>query len=217
MGETRTLNIVIGWVLAIATIAFVAVLFGVGSDALTNDPPPDSPYAADRTTTTAVGAPGAGRLVVSEVGFTDEGWVRITNVGGAATGTGGHWLCNRPAYFELPDTMLGPGESMIVASQSTNGALDGLAAGGQVAEAGGSIGSIADTTGEMGLYTSSNFSDSASLISYVEWGQPNHGRSVTAVEAGVWVDGGFVASSGASSLTATVDVPGSPDDWTAGG
>ena len=41
-----------GWVLALASVVFVVLLTGVGSDAFTNDPPAVSPYAAEAATTT---------------------------------------------------------------------------------------------------------------------------------------------------------------------
>lgn len=45
MATSNRLNTLVGWVLGAAAVAFVLLLAGVASDALTDDPPADSPYA----------------------------------------------------------------------------------------------------------------------------------------------------------------------------
>jgi len=60
--EAKTLNTAISWVLVGLTLVFVLLLAGVGSGALTDDPPAISPYATGSpatTTTTAAVEPAA--------------------------------------------------------------------------------------------------------------------------------------------------------------
>jgi hypothetical protein len=117
--------------------------------------------------------------------------VVITNVGTESGNLGGHWICQRPSYQEIPDVELAPGESVAI---SLGG--DGFAppAGALTIEGALDLGAIAAGSGEIGLYSSNSFGSADAIVSYVEWGNSGHGRSATAVEAGAWDDGGFVAT-----------------------
>jgi hypothetical protein len=217
----------VAWVLGAAALAFVLLLAGFGSDLLTDDPPApeDNPYSSGPSTSTPADGPtattggettGPAAFVVSAVGFEHGGWVEVRNVGETAGTLRDMWLCQRPSYFNLPDITLGPGASVIVAADSAGPELDeinGSRNGAAVVEAGGSVGRITADSGEMGLYTSSSFGSSDDIASYVEWGSGGHGRSSTAIAAGVWVDGGFVATADATFIEATVETPDGPEDW----
>jgi hypothetical protein len=223
----KTVETGVAWVLGAAALAFVLLLAGFGSDVLTDDPPApeDNPYASGQTTTTgADGSPatsegeasGPVRFVVSGVGFEHGGWIEVRNVGGEAGTLRDMWLCNRPSYFNLPDITLGPGASVIVAADGAGPELDAINEarnGVAVVEANGSVGRITADGGEIGVYTSASFGSSDAIVSYVEWGSSGHGRSSTAVAAGVWVDGGFVATGDAVFIEATVDAADAPEDW----
>ena len=72
-------------------------------------------------------------------------------------------------------------------------------------------------SGEIGLYRTNDFGSADAIVSYVEWGSGDHGRSDTAVEAGIWVGGGFVATTADSgAILATRIPPTDPGHWFGG-
>ncbi len=163
--------------------------------------------ADDGTTTTSDLGSGTAEFVISRVVFGDEGYVSITNVGGAPGNLDGWNICQRPAYYRIDSVEVAPGETV----HFTDGAVAGLT--GQAIDANGRFGSLQASGGEVGLYVDNSFGSAASIRSYVEWGSPGHGRSSVAVEAGIWTDGGFVPADGAPGLAAVVDNPVAPADW----
>jgi hypothetical protein len=181
------------------------------SDTTTSPPPNASTTAA--ASTTAGG--GSAVFAIEMVTFGDGAMVVITNTG---TGTGelaGHWLCQRPSYFQIPDVALDPGEQVAIA-------LDGAGfeppPGAMIVDAVATVGTIDPASGELGLYSSSQFDDATDIVSYVEWGSTGHGRSSVAVAAGIWTQGGFVATTPTTaSLSATAVPTTGPDDWSAAG
>ena len=122
--------------------------------------------------------------------------VVITNVGTETGSLGGHWICQRPSYQELPAIDVGPGESVAI---SLGGSVFLPPPGTLTIEAQLNIGSITPSSGEIGLYSSNSFGSAEAIVSYVEWGNSGHGRSSTAVEAGAWDEGGFVATTNESA------------------
>jgi len=122
--------------------------------------------------------------------------VVITNVGTETGSLGGHWICQRPSYQELPAIDIGPGQSVAI---SLGGDVFLPPPGTLTIEAQLNIGSITPSSGEIGLYSSNSFGSADAIVSYVEWGNSGHGRSSTAVEAGAWDEGGFVATTDESA------------------
>ena len=168
--------------------------------------------SSDTTTTTAgttatTAAPTPATFAISRVVFGSEGYVAVTNVGGTAGNLEGWQLCQRPGYYGIGSVDVAPGETV----RFTTGPVEGLT--GQVFDAGGRFGQLSATGGEIGLYVDASFGSPSSIRSYVEWGSSDHGRSSVAVEAGIWVAGGFVRSDGVPGMAATVPVPTSPSDW----
>lgn len=142
------------------------------------------------------------------------GQVVIQNVGSASGSLAGHWLCQRPSYFEFPDVELQPGE---FAAVSVGGDIFVPPAGAIVVEGVANIGPFDPISGEVGLYLRDQFENPDAIISYVEWGESGHGRSATAVSAGIWPDGGFVATSELTgAILATRIPPSDPAHWTSG-
>ena len=144
------------------------------------------------TTTTATepasndGAP----LLIESVDF-DEEFVVITNVSDAEYSLEGHFVCNFPNYASISDI------GTVAAGESFTVPLADLGA--------------VSSTGEVGIYTSSDFGSADAMVTYVEWGTPNHGRSSVAVEAGLWTAGDFVDNGRASFRALTTG--GSGDDY----
>ena len=146
---------------------------------------------------TTTDSPGGPEFAITAVSFS-EGFVEITNIGDAQGGVDGWFLCQRPSYHAIGLLDLAPGESI------------------QIAASGASYGSLDPGSGEIGLYAGNSFGDADAIVSYVEWGDSGHGRSGTAVEAGIWTDGGFVATDGSTGTLTSDGTATSPDGWSAG-
>lgn len=162
-----------------------------GSADSTTQAPTDTTGTASATTS-APGSAGS-PLVITSVDF-DTGMIVITNMGDSDYDLTGHQLCNRPTYVELPAETLAAGATIEVPTADLG---------------------LSPDSGEVGLYTARDFGNPDAIIRYVQWGEGDHGRSATAVEAGVWtstvdfVPGGFPLY-----LTTETD-PISPNDWSA--
>jgi len=154
----------------------------------TSAAPTTTTVAPDTTTVVPDGA-----IVIDSIDF-DSGFIVLRNVGAAEYDLTGHFVCNRPSYVPLPALVLAAGDTVEI---ETTGL--GVNAG----------------NGELGVYTSSDFGSSNDIIRYVEWGNAGHGRSGTAIAAGVWVDGDFV-DNGEANIQSTGDDPVSSADWSAG-
>ncbi len=142
------------------------------------------------TSTTTTVAPGPGELALSRVVFAPVPYVTITNIGNGPAELGAHWLCQRPAYKQLPDLVLEPGDTVAIGlgTESPPDLVEYVA----VLEVGRAIGPIDIDGGEIGLYADPFFDSPTALVDYVEWGSAGHGRSDVAILAGIWVEGDFV-------------------------
>jgi len=148
--------------------------------------------------TTTVAASTSG-LQIIQVGFDtsfQEGWVLLQNTGNTPWNLTGHYLCQRPSYFALPDVTIPAGDIYWVGI-----GVDHDAPG---VGANGAVGTFDPDGGEVGLYSSSSFGDANAILSYVEWGSTGHGRSSVAVAAGIWEAGDFVTVP--SDLTGAISV-----------
>ncbi len=151
--------------------------------------PTTSTTGAAATTTTAQAA-GPAVLVIAAIDF-ESGTYTLRNDGGSSIDLTGYFACNRPSYIELPSQTLEPGATVDI---STGGL------------------SLSADDGELGIYNSQSFSSSAAIRAYVQWGSDGHGRTGTAVDAGVWTAGEFVDSGGAGIVSSGSN-PISASDW----
>ena len=158
----------------------------------------------EATPTTAAANAGEGGLAIETVGFGDGAFVVITNTGGEPTELSGHWLCRRPNYVQLPDVSVGVGERVAI---PLGDAQIEPPEGAITVEPISGLGTFDPDSGEVGLYRSSAFDDPDAIVAYVEWGQSGHGRSGTATAAGVWADGGFVATTEATTSISAATLP----------
>lgn len=219
-------------VVGIVAVILVAAACGGSSDTATTLAPTDSTAPAGDTTTTAAidptttltaettttasAAPSGATFAITQVGLDVLGQVVVQNVGSEPASLAGHWLCQRPSYWEFPDVELQPGESAAVAVPGRDD-IFGPPSGAIAIEGVASIGSFDPTSGEVGLYSSGDFGSPEAIVSYIEWGNSGHGRSGTAVSAGIWSDGGFVATTeGTGAILATQIPPTDPSHWTTG-
>lgn len=141
------------------------------------------------STTTPQPAASGHPLVIAAVDF-EAGVVELRNDGSDPYDLEGHWACNRPSYLQVPAQVLAPGETVEVSA--------------------GSLLLSADS-GELGLYASSDFGSPDAIIRYVQWGSDSHGRTATAVAAGVWTAGQFIDNGGASIVSSGSDPVGAAD------
>ena len=163
--------------------------------------------------TTAPGSSGA-KFSLTMVSLGVLGQVVIQNVGSEAGTLAGHWLCQRPSYYEFPDIVLQPGE---FAAVSVGGDVFEPPEGAIVIEGIAAIGPFNPESGEVGLYSGGDFSNSSAILSYVEWGDSGHGRSGTAVAAQIWPEGGFVPTTvDSEAILATTIPPTDPAHWVGG-
>ena len=132
----------------------------------------------------------ASPLVVVAIDFA-AGFILIRNDGDEDYDLGGHWICNRPTYSQLPDEVLAPGDVVEIEASAV-----GLSAG----------------SGELALYTSGDFSSADDIVRYVQWGSDSHGRTATAVAGSVWQNGDFVDNQGGNLASVGSD-PVSAADW----
>jgi hypothetical protein len=191
-------------------------------------PPPSSTTIAPTTTTTVAPttttttlppattveppADAAASYAITQIAFGAGAFIQITNTGNAPGDIGGHWLCQRPVYFEIPEVELGPGQSVWIAADGNDLVFVGDVV--DVVDAAGGLGSLALGSGEMALYSSRDFADPAAIVDYVEWGTSGHGRSGVAVEAGIWPAGGFVETpEGTIAITAGEHGADDPAGW----
>ncbi len=114
------------------------------------------------------------------------GVATLTNAGTEQYDLAGHWLCNRPSYAELPDQVLEPGETLEVG-------IGGFSADGS----------------EVAIYTSSTFSATDDIVTYVAWGAGG-GRQSVAEDAGIWSGDPVQPTGDAITLTGA---PGSAAGW----
>ena len=181
----------------------------------TVQPAPTTSVAPDATTTTAPVASSGAKFAITMVSLGVLGKVVVQNVGDEPGSLAGHWLCQRPSYYEFPDVELQPGESAAV---SVGGDIFVPPPGAISIEGVAAIGPFDPGSGEVGLYLGNAFSNSDAILSYVEWGSSGHGRSDVAVGAGIWPEGGFVPSTAdTGAILATVIPSTDPSHWTSGG
>lgn len=224
--------------ISITTLAMLLTACGGGTSTTTTAPVPEtvptSPTAttspttvppstvaptttlAPSTTTSTTVEGGIPDFTIVQVNFGSRPFIVIQNKGLGAGSTVGHWLCQRPGYYELPDVVLLPGERLFIGVGHVPTAVGATAAD----DAGDALGDIVVESGEVALYYDfggrPDFSNPEVIVDYVEWGDSGHGRSETAVAAEIWPLDAFVATTPDTlALTALTFPTTGPADWNA--
>lgn len=139
------------------------------------------------TTTVSAGDPA---IRLEEIVFAGEPYLIIGNRGSGAGSTAGLWICQFPAYYELPAFELQPGERLAVPlGEGAAPDLVGVVATVEVVQP---LGAVTSHDGEIGLYSSNEFNSPQAILDYVEWGFPGHAREEVAVAAQIWTTNGYV-------------------------
>jgi hypothetical protein len=201
-----------------AVLTLIVAACGTASETATTNSEPTTTVAPDTTTSTAGATTSApaeetttttppvsgARFVLTSISLGDGGMVVITNIGDEAGSLAGHFLCQRPSYFAIPDVEVPAGGLVAI---STGGNAFVPPPGAITIDEIAAIGTLKPADGEVGLYTSALFGSATDIISYVEWGSSGHGRSSLAAEAGIW--SGFVQTTADSVAILANTLPAS--------
>jgi hypothetical protein len=125
---------------------------------------------------------------INEVGLGPNGFVTLTNFTDVPASLAGLYLCQGHACFELPDVVVDAGETVRIAVG------DGAGYEGVVATH-ATLGELHPSDGEIALLVSPELDDPQALLVYFQWGSTPHDRTQTAIDAGLWVKGGYGPSS----------------------
>ena len=127
------------------------------------------------------GPDGFGPVIIDRLYLDGNDMIQLRNIGDAAYSLDGHWLCQPPSYWSFPSGVeLAPGATIFI---NTGSGSDTAA----LLFAGGSVGSLSPSGGEIGLYRSGNFGSADDIASYIAWNGGGLRQSV-AQEAGIWTD-----------------------------
>lgn len=171
------------------------------------------PSTTTTTTTTTLPPNAAAEFGLTQVVFGEGALVVITNWGSAPGNLDGYWLCQFPSCAALPEIELGPGDQALIGLATAEPPnLAGISA---VVGLGPTLGVLAPTDGEIALYRSDSFDDPASIVAYVEWGEPGHERAAVAVAAGIWEGGAVAVFDEAPSISSGVYPALNSSDWSA--
>ncbi len=133
-------------------------------DAMEDDAMEDDAMEDDPTEDDAMADGGLLGLSIVSIDF-DAAEVVIANNGSSDVELDGYFLCNFPDYQPIAGVgSVAPGDSVTVALPVAVSADDG----------------------ELGLFSTSNYTSPDAIQAYVEWGSTGHERSSVAEEAGIW-------------------------------
>jgi hypothetical protein len=127
-------------------------------------------------------------FAINEVGLGVNGYVALTNFTDVPASLAGLYLCQGVECFELPDVVVAAGETVRIAVGDGAG-LEGVVA------THAKLGELRSTDGEIVLAASAKPDDHQTLLLYFQWGSTPHVLTQNAVEAGLWVKGGYGPSS----------------------
>lgn len=153
--------------------------------------PTDAPSASATSTAAAPARSGSGTgtfFTINEVGLGPNGYVALTNFTDVPASLAGLYLCQGSACFELPDVVVAAGETVRIA------AGDGAGLEGVVATH-ATLGELRPPDGEIALVSSPQLDDPKKMFVYFQWGSTPHDLTQTAIDAGLWVEGGYGPSS----------------------
>lgn len=102
----------------------------------------------------------------------DSQEVQIQNLGTSSIDLSTYYLNNFPVFNQLSEIIILNGSLQLSPNQVLTLSWPGCT----------------DDNGEIGLYSSSNFSDPNDLLDYMQWGTANNANVSVAVSAGVWDD-----------------------------
>ncbi len=140
-------------------------------------------------TTAVTSSQGMGTFFsINEVGLGDNGYVALTNFTDVPASLQGLYLCQGSACFPLPDTTIDPGETVRIAAGDGDGYENVVAANA-------TFGTLTPSNGEIALFESQEIDNPQNMRVYFQWGSTPHELTQVALDAGLWVEGGYGPSS----------------------
>lgn len=125
---------------------------------------------------------------INEVGLGPDGFVALTNFTEVPASLAGLYLCQGSACFELPDVVVKAGETVRIAAGDGAGRENVVAAHA-------TLGQLRPSDGEIALLASKNPDEPRGMLVYFQWGSTPHDLTRMAIDAGLWVEGGYGPSS----------------------
>jgi hypothetical protein len=153
--------------------------------------PTDAPSASPASTGAAPARASSRTgtfFAINEVGLGPNGFVALTNFTDAPASLAGLHLCQGAECFELPDGVVNAGETVRIAVG------DGSGVEGVVATR-ATLGELRPSDGEIALVASPELADPQAMLVYFQWGSTPHDLTQLAIDAGLWVEGGYGPSS----------------------
>jgi hypothetical protein len=123
-------------------------------------------------------------FAINEVGLGPNGFVALTNFTDVPASLAGLFLCQGSACFELPDRAVNAGQTVRIAVG------DGAGYEGVVATR-ATLGELRPSDGEIALGTSPQLDEPGAMLVYFQWGSTPHDLTQLAIDAGLWVKGGY--------------------------
>lgn len=127
-------------------------------------------------------------FAINEVGLGPNGYIAMTNFTDVPANLAGLYLCQASECFALPDEVVAPGETVRVAVGDGTGHE-------AVVATGASVGQLRPSDGEIALHASREIEDPKQMLIYLQWGSTPHEFTDVAVEAGLWIEGGYAPTS----------------------
>jgi hypothetical protein len=127
-------------------------------------------------------------FAINEVGLGQDGFVALTNFTDAPASLAGLYLCQGSDCFELPDAVVDAGQTVRIAVG------DGDEHEGMVTT-GSTLGELRPSDGEIALVASQEPDEPGAMLVYFQWGSTPHDLTQIAIDAGLWVEGGYGPSS----------------------
>jgi hypothetical protein len=131
-------------------------------------------------------------FAINEIGLGVNGYVALTNFTDVVASLEGLYLCQGSKCFQLPTTVVEAGATVRIATGDGAGLDDVVATHA-------TLGDLQPSNGEIALTTSAKPNDPKVMLLYFQWGSTPHKLTQVAVDAGLWVEGGY----GPSSTNAT--------------
>lgn len=148
--------------------------------ALAPSPPEAEPAKASSGTGTF--------FVIHEVGLGPNGFVALTNFTDVPTSLAGLYLCQGSECFELPEAVVDAGQTVRIAVGDGTG-LE------RVVATRATLGELRPSDGEIALLASPELDDPQAMLLFFQWGSTPHDLTQTAIDAGLWLEGGYGPSS----------------------
>ena len=125
---------------------------------------------------------------IQELGVGEKGWVALTNFTSEPGKLAGLFLCQAQACYALPDESVPAGETVRITTGSSAGLENVIAKNA-------TFGELKSVDGEMALTTTDNPQQPEQILFYMQWGSTPHALTRLAIDAGLWLEGGYAPTS----------------------